>query len=314
MLSFIILSWLVPHASNIYILLIFRFSQGISVAAFLSAGKAVLPELYQGKDFNKIMSYVTSAWALGPVIAPIIGAHLASTWSWHASFYFLSIYGAFLLIIGSVILQETKLDKVPMKPDVIFSNLKILLKSFAFIRASLMVMSLYSFLIIFNTLGPFVLVNKMHYSPMFFGYMAFLMGGSYFLGMFASRFFINKDSNKLSKLVLKIIFIISLLFVVASVFFVNNIYVLIIPSMLTVFLSAFIFSNQLGLTLKLFPDIAGFASAVSGCVFVAGAGVLTSIVGTNHNPSVFYISLLYLGLAVFMLLLNICYKKQSPLK
>lgn len=74
-------------------------------------------------------------------------------------------------------------------------------------------------------------------------------------------------------------------------------------------MSSLIFSNQFGLTLKLFPAIAGFASALSGCLFVSGAGVLTSLVGTNHNPSVFYMSLLYVGLAVFMLLLNICYKK-----
>ena len=308
--GFAILSILIPSASNIYILLLLRFLQGISVAAFLAAGKAVLPDLYKGKSFNKVMTYMTSAWALGPVVAPIIGAHLAKAWSWHASFYFLSIYSATFFLIGFFILKETRLDKVSIESKVIFKNIKKLLSCFTFIRASFMVMSLYSFLIIFNTLAPFIIVKNMHYSPMFFGLAAFLIGGSYFLGMMASRFFVDIDSNKLSKIILRIIFLISILFLVTSLFVTNNIYVLLIPSMFIVFFSAFIFANQMGITLKLFPSIAGFAGAVSGCLFVASTGVLTSLITINHHSSVVYLASLYVGLSVFMLALN-CFSKNK---
>ena len=95
--------------SNLQLLLVMRFIQGIGVAGMMSLAMLIIGDVYKGHESVHAMSRVSMAIAIGTVSAPLIGGGMAVLgWNYPFLFYALSLPFAFLVIL---FLPETSVKK-----------------------------------------------------------------------------------------------------------------------------------------------------------------------------------------------------------
>lgn len=106
MVCYVILTTLCSFAPNITILIVLRFLQRITIAACGTITKAILADSFKGKVLAKKSSFMATAWALGPIVAPAIGGYLQFYVGWQANFLFLAAYGLLGLIFIRFLLWD----------------------------------------------------------------------------------------------------------------------------------------------------------------------------------------------------------------
>ncbi len=80
-------------APNFATLLIFRALQGTSAGVGMIVGRAVIRDLFEGPQAQKLLSLVTMLFAFAPAVAPVIGGWIHVTLGWHAVFGFMALFG-----------------------------------------------------------------------------------------------------------------------------------------------------------------------------------------------------------------------------
>ena len=88
-------------------LLLFRALQGSSVGVGVIVGRAVIRDLYDGPQAQKLLSLVTLIFAFAPSVAPIIGGWIHITLGWRAVFGFMAAFGFILAVASYFALPET---------------------------------------------------------------------------------------------------------------------------------------------------------------------------------------------------------------
>jgi DHA1 family bicyclomycin/chloramphenicol resistance-like MFS transporter len=87
-------------APNFASLLAFRALQGLSAGVGVIVGRAVIRDLFEGPQAQRLLSLVTMLFAFAPAVAPVIGGWIHVTLGWHAVFGFMALFGL-LLGLGS---------------------------------------------------------------------------------------------------------------------------------------------------------------------------------------------------------------------
>jgi DHA1 family bicyclomycin/chloramphenicol resistance-like MFS transporter len=88
-------------------LLLFRALQGTSAGVGTIVGRAVIRDLYEGPQAQKLLSLVTMIFAFAPAVAPVIGGWIHVTLGWRAVFGFMAVIGAALALTSYLKLPET---------------------------------------------------------------------------------------------------------------------------------------------------------------------------------------------------------------
>jgi DHA1 family bicyclomycin/chloramphenicol resistance-like MFS transporter len=88
-------------------LLAARAVQGIATGAGLIVGRAIVRDLYDGPQAQKVMSMITLFFGVAPAIAPVVGGIVFGLADWRAVFWFLALYGVALWWLCLRALPET---------------------------------------------------------------------------------------------------------------------------------------------------------------------------------------------------------------
>jgi DHA1 family bicyclomycin/chloramphenicol resistance-like MFS transporter len=152
---------------NIYFLIVARFVQGFSAAGGLVVSRAIVRDLFSGKELIKFFTLIVLVGNLGPIVAPIAGGAILSFTKWNGIFIVLACIGAILIFMVSLKLPETlpPEKRVPSNLPQLMSNFGSLFKEREFMG--------YAFTQGFTTAGifayvsgiPFVYQNIYHVSP-----------------------------------------------------------------------------------------------------------------------------------------------------
>lgn len=102
-------------APNFISLLAFRALQGATAGAGMVVGRAIVRDLYEGPQAQRLMSLVTLIFGVAPALAPVIGGWIHVVLGWRAVFAFLALFGLVLVITSHLRLPETHLpaQRVP---------------------------------------------------------------------------------------------------------------------------------------------------------------------------------------------------------
>lgn len=140
-------------APNIYMLIGARFIQGFAAAGGLVISRAVVRDLYSGRELTKFFATLMLIGNLGPIVAPIIGGVILSFASWKVVFLVLTCVGIILTLVVAFKLEETlPVEKrVPSNIKKVVSNFGSLLKDREFAG--------YAFTQGFTTAGIFAYVS-----------------------------------------------------------------------------------------------------------------------------------------------------------
>jgi DHA1 family bicyclomycin/chloramphenicol resistance-like MFS transporter len=88
-------------------LVFFRAMQGLSTGAGIVVARAVVRDMFDPMQAQKVMSQITIYFGVAPAIAPIIGGWLFVHLGWHSVFWFLTGVGVTLWIANYKLLPET---------------------------------------------------------------------------------------------------------------------------------------------------------------------------------------------------------------
>ena len=94
-------------AQNIGALVFWRAVQGVSAGAGIVVSRAVIRDMFEPADAQRVMSQVTIYFGVAPAVAPMVGGFLFVHADWHSIFWFLTAVGAVLLIANHRLLPET---------------------------------------------------------------------------------------------------------------------------------------------------------------------------------------------------------------
>jgi Bcr/CflA subfamily drug resistance transporter len=267
-------SVLAASASSISILILMRFVQGLGVAAPGVLARAIASDSFDSERLPQVTNYITLAWALGPIVAPLIGGYLQHIFGWQAVFYFLTAYGCVVLLLTYFLLPETNAHRHQLRLDSLVDHYKEVLSSPVFLGCAFVLAIIYAQLILFNVVGPFLVQTVLGESPIVFGRIALSLGLAWFLGSLANRIFIATFPQlPLAEIATAVAFIGSTImtwFAFESPLSLSN---LVIPTASVFMSGSIIFTRCFGLSMRLFPALAGTASALVGTLFVAGSAL-----------------------------------------
>lgn len=159
-------------APNVETLWFFRVLQGLSGGAGNVVARAMVRDLFEGPQAQRVMATVQMLFGIAPAIAPIVGGLLLGI-HWQAIFIFLALYAALSLWAAMRYLPETmpKAKRLPLSFKQVFKDYRIIFgdKEFNFVVFSLG--SNFAGFFVYVLASPVFLVKHLGLNQHQFGYM-----------------------------------------------------------------------------------------------------------------------------------------------
>ena len=291
-------------AESVQALILWRVLQGMTTGAGIVVGRAMIRDLYNEEDAQRLMSMVTLFFSLAPVVAPIVGGLLFEAFGWQSIFWFLAAVGVVLVVAGARRLPETIAEehRHPFHPGALLQGYREVGANRQFLLLSLAVGFNFNafFLYILSApmfLGTHLGLGPKEYSWLFIPSIAGILVGSQLSGRAAGRLtraqtlrraYTFMGVSALANLAYAFAWPPSIPWAVMPIFFYAIGSAMAMP---TISLS----------TLDLFPTRRGMAASlqgfVSGMVNTITAGVIAPAV--FHSPKAMAVAMLALMLTGF---------------
>src|SRR5690242_8208835 len=94
-------------AGSLPLLLAWRAVQGLSAPAGIVIARAVVRDVYEGPQAQKLMSAMMLVFGIAPAVAPIVGAWLLGIDGWRGIFWALAVFAAVLMVIVTLAMHES---------------------------------------------------------------------------------------------------------------------------------------------------------------------------------------------------------------
>lgn len=301
LIAFILTSLLPVIYPNIATLLVTRLLQGITLGSSAVLLRAIIADILPAEKIIKLGAVIGAMWGLGPVFGPWIGGYLQLYYGWKACFLFFALITLPGFITIFMLVPETHTNPHPLNLHTIKANCHEVLSHKMFVGLPIIMGVAYSLIIAFHTSGPFLIQNHLHYSALFFGRLALILGVCFLVATFVCRYLLNRyQVQKLLKLTTLWLLVIITIAVASSYIFGNNIYQIIIPSSLVFFATGILYPAAMGKGLSLFGHIAGTATAIMYLI----NGIIVSL--TSYLMSYFNVSNSSTLMWIYLFLIIIC--------
>lgn len=298
------------HTPTIIHLNAYRFIQGIAIAGLAVVSRAMATDCYRGLNLSKVMTFITTSYGLGPILGPIIGAYLQYYFNWEADFYFFAVYG-FIIMLFTFVIPETHTSYAISNYKQVVRRMISISFNPVFISYSFWASLVYSTLILFGVVGPFLIQNTFHYSVIQYGKITLALGLAYFSGTITNRILLNYiDPKRIMIIGLIVMLILSFIMFGSGNIVAASISGLIAQLWLINFICGIVFPNAMTACFKLFPQSAGTASAFFGTWLGTAVFLVTtsaSSLGINSQQglagmliSIYMISLMLLICGTFL--------------
>ena len=167
MLVFLLSTFVCVFAESLAVLVGARLLQALGACAGPVLGRAVVRDLYGPAESARMLSHVSTATALAPLLAPLLGGWLTAAWGWRATFVALAVYAVLLMLAVAMLLRETNRhpDADAMRPARMLANYRRLLADPAYRGALLIGCGVFAALFAFISGSPFVFIEHFGMSP-----------------------------------------------------------------------------------------------------------------------------------------------------
>jgi len=171
-----------------------RGLQGMSAGAGMVVGRAVIRDLHQGAQAQRLMSQVTMIFAIAPAVAPLVGGVLLTLAGWRAIFVFLAGFAALLVYMTWRFLPETlpPAARHPLHPLGLARAYRAVLGSGAFVLIGAAVAANFNGFFLYVLAAPHFVLEHLGLGPhefpwLFVPAMSGMMGGALLSGRVAGR-------------------------------------------------------------------------------------------------------------------------------
>jgi MFS transporter, DHA1 family, multidrug resistance protein len=181
---YLLASLICAIAPNIYFFIGARLLQGFAAAGGLVISRAIVRDLYSGRELTKFFALMVLVGNLGPIIAPIVGGGVLAFTDWTGVFLLLALVGLVLVLIVSLKLEETlPIEKrVPSNLSQTFKNFGSLMKDRQFMGYAFTQGFIVAGIFAYVSGIPFVYQNIYGVSPQQFSFLFGVNGIALIIG------------------------------------------------------------------------------------------------------------------------------------
>lgn len=293
-------SLMAAAAWSIEMLLVARALQGFAIGACQVVARAVLVDNIKGPRFAVAIIYLSLAFGLGPVVAPYVGGVIEVQLGWRYNFVLYAVYGLVVLAFVSAGLKESLAPERRKSAIQTFAGYGVILADRRFRSCVIVLGASFSAFLLWNVIGPYIVQDRLGHSAQFFGTTALGVGACYLSGTLLNRFLIRAVAPG------------ALMRAGAAMFLAGSVVIAARPNelsllnvlagiMLIAFGQGFIFSNALASSMSLFPERAGVAASLQGCLMLAFGSVVSAATSalplqTNLGIAAVFFALLLVSL------------------
>ena len=101
-------------AISIEMLIVGRVIQAVGGCSGLVLSRAIVRDLFDRERSASVISYITAAMVMAPMVAPLIGGYLDDWLGWRSSFLFVGSFGLIVTVFAVLLLHESNHNRQPL--------------------------------------------------------------------------------------------------------------------------------------------------------------------------------------------------------
>lgn len=94
-------------AGNVQLLMFFRAMQGATAGTGMIVGRAIVRDLFEGAEAQRLMARVAAIFSIAPILAPVLGGWFQVWFGWRSIFVFMALLSGALFLSCRRMLPET---------------------------------------------------------------------------------------------------------------------------------------------------------------------------------------------------------------
>ena len=261
--------------------LLFRILQGLGIGGSLISARAMVRDLLDTKDAQKVMAQAMMLFAISPAIAPIIGAWLHDAFGWRSIFWFLGLYAAgtflFSLLTSRESLPIEKRNSIHIM-EVSRTYFKIL-GDLHYLRLVFILACAFASFFLYVAGTPTILFDILYFEPDQFYILFIPVVSGIIFGAIASNRLINSITNRqMINIFLTMMLFIAVINVLLTHVLDPSIFGLLTPLIFYSFSLATIMPIFSIMIINCFPQNRGAASAMQSFIQMGFNGIVVSFV------------------------------------
>ena len=306
---FILASVACIYSQNIEQFWVARFFQAFAGCAGVVIARAIVNEYFAQSQTMQIFSLLAIIAGIAPIIGPVAGNFLVTSFSWQATFVSLVILGVICLVSVVLFLPETKDKSVQVQGNLI-QEFKKVLKVKVFLKYTLIGSITYSVLMIYLANAPYLIMEYGGLSSTMFSYIFAFNAIGLALGAWLSNAVMSRwlSVEQIIKTTIVFGLLVSIVLWVMCLL-TQPIQYLLVPLFLLVLTLGVLFPTTTKLALGPFLENSGSASALLGSLQLFVTFIISAL--TNIVP----VDLLVLTGAAFVIchiLYLLCFFIREP--
>ncbi|MCI4136943.1 Bcr/CflA family multidrug efflux MFS transporter [Bacillus vallismortis] len=275
---------------NITTLVAARFLQGFTASAGLVLSRAIVRDVFTGRELSKFFSLLMVITAVAPMVAPMTGGAilLLPFATWHTIFHVLTIIGFLLVLLIAFRLKETlpPEKRIPSSIGTSVKTMGSLLKDRSFMGYALTVGFVHGGSFAYVSGTPFVYQDIYGVSPQVFSILFGING----LAIISGSFIIGRFGGIIHEKSLLRIAVITAMIATAVLLAMTIIH----GPLATLVISIFIYMITIGMVLTSTFTLAmekqghraGSASALLGMLPLLLGSIVSPLVGINETTAI----------------------------
>jgi DHA1 family bicyclomycin/chloramphenicol resistance-like MFS transporter len=264
-------------APSFAMLLAFRAVQGMSAGVGMAVGRAIIRDLHEGPEAQRLMSTIAMIFSIAPAVAPVLGGWIHVLLGWRYVFGFMVLAGVSLVTLSYLLLPETHPSERRVRLDVskLAQTVWRIATTREFMMYALALGVSFAAMITFIGAAPAIVLGHWHmsetsFAALFVPLICGILGGGWLSGRLAGRLSGGRQiaigyATALAGVVPMVILHATM---DSPPIFPQQLFIALLATGVQLMMP--IFALRM---LDLFPDVRGSAASVQSCVML-GVGAL----------------------------------------
>ena len=299
-LLFLVTSVLCALANDMGFMWVMRALQGVAAASGPVIARAIVRDRYEGNRAAQVMSTLSAAMAIIPMVAPSIGALILQFAEWPAVFIALAVFAALVLAALSRLPETTSISSVErLTLSMVIRSFSEMLRRHAFLGYQMAGSFSFAALFVYLSTVAFFLPDVFNIPTSLFGYAFALTVCGFMTGsLINARLVMRFGMNQTLKAGLSISLLSAVVIVLLSGKASDYLYTMAALSS-TLFLGVGLTASNASMgAISLFAHRAGSASAVYGFTHALLASAVGAVAGLLYQGRLLEPALIMLGCAM----------------
>jgi len=276
-------------APSFAFLLAFRALQGMSAGVGMAVGRAIIRDLHEGPQAQKLMSAITMIFSIAPAVAPVLGGYIHVWFGWRYVFGFMVLVGISLATMSYLLLPETHPHERRSRLDVagLARNVSRIVTHREFMSYAIALGVTFTAMITFIGAAPAIVLEHWHmgetdFAALFVPLICGIIAGSFISGRLAGRLTGGRQIAIGYTLTLSgaATLVMTHAFLNSPPILLQQVLIVVVGTGVQLMMP--IFALRM---LDLFPEVRGSAASVQSCVMLGvGAIAMGAIIpAVNHS-------------------------------